>query len=209
MTMWLQNQKSIKMHLKQFMQAMVKDRPKSCSKCCAKRKAIILPSTNVSSISLPFNYAVVITEQNRKIEGHLEQIAKYKARIDLAESDRLNAETNIVTSLTGLQSRIEKEKNIIEQIKERMTAQGETFDTIAEGIEALFSRMECDRGLVTRSLGKSSEVNGENILDFLLAIENQSNFLIRVYLSSKEDAGIEKPLSPSKPRKSTASRSRL
>ena len=155
------------------------------------------------------HYSLVITEQNRKIEGHLEQIAKYKARIDLAESDRLNAETSVVSSLTGLQAKIKKETSLIEQIKERMTAQGETFDTIAEGIEALFSRMECDRGLVTRSLGKSSEVNGENILDFLLAIENQSNFLIRVYLNSKEDAGIEKPLSPSKPRKTTSSRSGL
>ena len=96
--------------------------------------------------------------------------------------------------------------------------QSETFEKIADGVNALFDRMKCDRSLVTRSLGKSTEVDAENILDFLLCVENQSNFLIRVYLASQEDAGkvpifvlelrsgLEKPSSPAKTRKSTASR---
>lgn len=139
----------------------------------------------------------------------MEQKAKFTARIELAESNRLDAETNSVTSLTGCQARIEKERAQIDHIQTRIGQQGETFDTIAEGIDALFNRMECDRTIVTRSLGKSTSVDGDNILDFLLAIENQSNFLIRVYMASRDEhQGGEKPSSPNKSssRKSTTSR---
>ena len=61
------------------------------------------------------------------------------------------------------------------------------FDTISSGIDALFERMGCDRESVTRRLGNSSKVDTENILDFLLKIENQSNVLIRVFLTSQQD----------------------
>ena len=114
-----------------------------------------------------------------------------------------------VTLLSGLEDHIDKEKKVIEQIQGtgvyktskfrifknfepgegRMSEQSETFEKIAEGVNALFDRMKCDRSLVTRSLGKSTTVDAENILDFLLCVENQSNFLIRVYLASQEDAG--------------------
>ena len=63
----------------------------------------------------------------------------------------------------------------------------EMFDTIASGIDALFERMGCDRDSVTKRLGNSSKVDTENILDFLLRIENQSNVLIRVFLTSQQD----------------------
>ena len=61
------------------------------------------------------------------------------------------------------------------------------FDTISSGIDALFERMGCDRESVTKRLGNSSKVDNENILDFLLKIENQSNVLIRVFLTSQQD----------------------
>ena len=63
----------------------------------------------------------------------------------------------------------------------------EMFDTISSGIDALFERMGCDRESVTKRLGNSSKVDTENILDFLLKIENQSNVLIRVFLTSQQD----------------------
>lgn len=63
----------------------------------------------------------------------------------------------------------------------------EMFDTISSGIDALFERMGCDRQSVTKRLGNSSTVDTENILDFLLKIENQSNVLIRIFLTSQQD----------------------
>ena len=61
------------------------------------------------------------------------------------------------------------------------------FETISSGIDALFDRMGCDRESITKRLGNSSKVDNENILDFLLKIENQSNVLIRIFLTSQQD----------------------
>ena len=70
--------------------------------------------------------------------------------------------------------------HIILPSKDRATCseQGESFEKIANGVTALFDRMKCDRSLVTRSLGKSLDVDTENTLDFLLCVENQPNFRI-------------------------------
>ena len=46
---------------------------------------------------------LVITEQNRKIEGFHDQIAKFKGRIDLAEEQRCGAETNQSFQITYVQ----------------------------------------------------------------------------------------------------------
>ena len=64
-------------------------------------------------------------------------IAKYRGRIALAENNREEAETNVVTSLSGIEAKIIKEKDQIEQVEKRIQEQGDTFNTIAEGIEVL------------------------------------------------------------------------
>ena len=69
------------------------------------------------------------------------------------------------------------------------------FETISSGIDALFDRMGCDRESITKRLGNSSKVDNENILDFLLKIENQSNVLIRIFLTSQQDTiEVRKPV---------------
>ena len=71
----------------------------------------------------------------------------------------------------------------------------EMFETISSGIDALFDRMGCDRESITKRLGNSSKVDNENILDFLLKIENQSNVLIRIFLTSQQDTiEVRKPV---------------
>ena len=105
-------------------------------------------------------------------------------------------------SLTLAQSKIEKEKRILEKLNSRISDQTgnntikrvqlfrfilEMFDTISSGIDALFERMDKERESVSKRLGNSSKVDNENILDFLLKNENQLNVLIRVFLTSQQD----------------------
>ena len=69
------------------------------------------------------------------------------------------------------------------------------FETISSGIDALFDRMGCDRESITKRLGNSSKDDNENILDFLLKIENHSNVLIRIFLTSQQDTiEVRKPV---------------
>ena len=62
----------------------------------------------------------VITEQNRKIEECLNSIAKFQGRIDGVQEGRSNLETESVKSLTLVQSKIEKEKRILESLNSRI-----------------------------------------------------------------------------------------
>ena len=62
----------------------------------------------------------VITEQNRKIEECLNSIAKFQGRIDGVQEGRSNLETESVKSLTLVQSKIEKEKRILDSLNSRI-----------------------------------------------------------------------------------------
>ena len=63
---------------------------------------------------------LVITEQNRKIEECLNSIAKFNGRIDGVQEGRSDLETESIKSLTLVQSKIEKEKRILESLKSRI-----------------------------------------------------------------------------------------
>ena len=63
---------------------------------------------------------LVITEQNRKIEECLNSITKFNGRIDGVREGRSDLETESIKSLTLVQSKIEKEKRILESLKSRI-----------------------------------------------------------------------------------------
>ena len=68
-------------------------------------------------------YFPVITEQNRKIEECLNSIAKFQGRIDGVQEGRSNLETESVKSLTLVQSKMDKEKRILESLNSRISDQ--------------------------------------------------------------------------------------
>ena len=79
---------------------------------------------NIQNIgSAVLNFILVITEQNRKIEECLNSIAKFQGRIDGVQEGRSNLETESVKSLTLVQSKIEKEKRILESLNSRISDQ--------------------------------------------------------------------------------------
>ena len=63
---------------------------------------------------------LVITEQNRKIEECLNSITKFNGRIDGVQEGRSDLETESIKSLTLVQSKIEKEKRILDSLKSRI-----------------------------------------------------------------------------------------
>ena len=115
-----------KMHLKLFINHMVKNHRRNCWTCSRRKKEIISQLTNVRvrehSILLIISISV-ITEQNRKIEECLNSIAKFQGRIDGVQEGRSNLETESVKSLTLVQSKMEKEKRILESLNSRISEQ--------------------------------------------------------------------------------------
>ena len=119
---------------------MVKNRRKNCSTCSKRKKEIISQLINVrvrdynieihnvgitvvvcnNYFNRTFNFILVITEQNRKIEECLNSITKFQGRIDGVQEGRSNLETESVKSLTLVQSKIEKEKRILESLNSRI-----------------------------------------------------------------------------------------
>ena len=109
---------------------MVKNHRRNCWTCSRRKKEIISQLTNVRvrehSILLIISISV-ITEQNRKIEECLNSIAKFQGRIDGVQEGRSNLETESVKSLTLVQSKMEKEKRILESLNSRISDQTGKF----------------------------------------------------------------------------------
>ena len=119
---------------------MVKNRRKNCSTCSKRKKEIISQLINVrvrdynieirnvaitvvmcnNYFNRTFNFILVITEQNRKIEECFNSITKFQGRIDGVQEGRSNLETESVKSLTLVQSKIEKERRILESLNSRI-----------------------------------------------------------------------------------------
>ena len=86
-------------------------------------KVVIFDNHLNPTYKLTLIYFPVITEQNRKIEECLNSIAKFQGRIDGVQEGRSNLETESVKSLTLVQSKMDKEKRILESLNSRISDQ--------------------------------------------------------------------------------------
>ncbi|XP_078507066.1 coiled-coil domain-containing protein 63-like isoform X3 [Lissotriton helveticus] len=139
-----------------------------------------------------FNY---VNEQNNETERLMEQIAEIKKEIDgfKAQGVRLDQEHRmILKEIEYKQEAAIKQANSYEdQLKGVM----KILDQLKTGIDILFSKMNCDRSVLSDMLGSTSTIRDNNIMQYLGLIEQKTNEILacQSYLDSKN---YDKPYDP-------------
>ncbi|XP_057299829.1 coiled-coil domain-containing protein 63-like [Hydractinia symbiolongicarpus] len=134
-----------------------------------------------------FNY---VNELNNEIEMLREQIVEVENEIELFKQDSVGLEEQRERIMKDLQDEHDIVDSELKVHVDHTTASVQTVEQLKEGINSLFTMINCDSSSIVDMLGGHEGITDSNMMQYLGIIEHRTNELIQVqaFASSKQDS---------------------
>ncbi|XP_063072591.1 coiled-coil domain-containing protein 114 [Engraulis encrasicolus] len=132
-----------------------------------------------------FNY---VNEQNNQAESLRDEINQTQEELRLFGVASEEQEREHRALLSQLEEQQREAQYQAQQHETQAAAISKTLDQIKTGVNALFQKVECDRGVLEELLGSSSAIRESNIMTYLGQVEHRANELLtlQAFSNSKD-----------------------
>jgi len=133
-----------------------------------------------------YNYMNEISNQLEK-ETDLVRMIENQTSIHKADSEQILDQKRAECEI--LRKKFNQRNMVLENSKKELERQGDLHYNLKKGIKQIFENCGCSMEQIENKLGDQSEVNDQNIMEYLAIIEEMANNMMRrhIVVTSSED----------------------